>query len=81
MFGHFDGTIVCPPKFRVSVETGITKEVTSTFLDWESPDMALISLLLATLIDEAMEFVLGCRTAFEAWSNLIRRYASVFKSG
>lgn len=42
--------------------------------------MALISLLLAILTDEAMEYVLRCRTAFEAWSNLFERYAFVSKS-
>ncbi|KAB2616519.1 hypothetical protein D8674_023107 [Pyrus ussuriensis x Pyrus communis] len=79
LFGHFDGTIGCPSKYAVSSETGVTREITTAFLDWESTDMALISLLLATLTDEAMEYVLGCRTAFEAWSNLVERYASVSK--
>ncbi|KAM1422622.1 hypothetical protein ACFX2I_004733 [Malus domestica] len=49
-------------------------------MDWESTDMALLSLLLATLTDDAMEYVLGCRTAHEAWVNLVDRYASVSKS-
>ncbi|XP_050125753.1 uncharacterized protein LOC126603028 [Malus sylvestris] len=80
LFGHFDGTIGCPSKYAVSSETGITREITTEFLDWESTDMALISLLLATLTDEAMKYVLGCRTAFEAWSNLVEIYASVSKS-
>ncbi|RXH93181.1 hypothetical protein DVH24_013757 [Malus domestica] len=57
-----------------------TLEITQAFLDWESIDMALLSLLLATLFDEAMEYVLGCKIANEAWSNMIDRYASVFKS-
>ncbi|CAN6704647.1 unnamed protein product [Malus baccata var. baccata] len=55
-------------------------EITVEFIDWESTDMALLSLLLATLTDEAMEYVLGCRTANEAWVNLVDRYASVSKS-
>ncbi|CAN6586617.1 unnamed protein product [Malus baccata var. baccata] len=80
LFGHFDGTVGCPSKYAVNSDTGITREITTEFLDWESTDMALISLLLATLTDEAMEYVLGCRTAFEAWSNLVERYASVSKS-
>lgn len=42
--------------------------------------MALLSLLLATLFDEAIEYVLGCKIAFEAWSNLMDRYAYVSKS-
>lgn len=43
-------------------------------------DMAWLSLLIATLSDEAIEYVLGCKTAFEACSNLIDRYAYVSKS-
>ncbi|KAM2157366.1 hypothetical protein ACFX1R_042948 [Malus domestica] len=41
--------------------------------------MALLSLLLATLTDAAIEYVLGCRIANEAWVNLVDRYASVSK--
>lgn len=42
--------------------------------------MALLSLLLATLSDEAMEYVLRCKNANEAWSNMVDRYAYVSKS-
>ncbi|KAM1485466.1 hypothetical protein TB1_036315 [Malus domestica] len=77
LFGHFDGTIVWPPKYVVSTEVGVTKEISGAL---ESTNMALSSLLLATLTDEAMEYVLGCRTAHEAWTNLVDRYASVSKS-
>ncbi|CAN6725999.1 unnamed protein product [Malus baccata var. baccata] len=80
LFGHFDGTTVCPSKYVVSAETGVTKDITVEFMDWEFTDMALLSLLLATLTDEAMEYVLGCRTANEAWVNLVDRFASVSKS-
>ena len=41
--------------------------------------MALLSLLLATLSDEAMEYVLGCKTAADASTNLVDRFASVSK--
>lgn len=41
--------------------------------------MGLLSLLLATLSDEAIEYVLGCKIAFEAWSNLMDWYAYVCK--
>lgn len=43
-------------------------------------DMTLLSLLLGTLSDEAIEYVLGCKIAFEAWSNLMDRCAYVSKS-
>ncbi|KAM2157365.1 hypothetical protein ACFX1R_042947 [Malus domestica] len=33
LFGHFDGTIVCPSKYVVSAEAGVTKEITVEFID------------------------------------------------
>ncbi|KAB2620217.1 hypothetical protein D8674_039633 [Pyrus ussuriensis x Pyrus communis] len=80
LFGHFDGTIACPSKFVVRSEGGVTSDLSDAYLEWESTDMALMSLLLATLSDEAIEYVLGCVTAYEAWSNLVDRFASVSKS-
>ncbi|TQD75127.1 hypothetical protein C1H46_039331 [Malus baccata] len=80
LFGHFDGTNDCPPKFVIHTDLGVTKEVTQAFINWESTDMALLSLLLATLSDEAMEYVLGCKTVVDAWNNLVDRFTSVFKS-
>ncbi|CAN6721396.1 unnamed protein product [Malus baccata var. baccata] len=80
LFGHFDGTDVCPPKFVLSTDLGVIEEITKAYVDWESTDMALLSLLLATLSDEAMEYVLGCKNAHEAWVNLVDRFASVSKS-
>ncbi|CAN6725826.1 unnamed protein product [Malus baccata var. baccata] len=80
LFGYFDGSVGCPPKYVVSAESGISSEIASAYIEWESMNMALLSLLLATLTDEAMEYVLGCRTAFEAWNSLVDRYASVSKS-
>ncbi|TQE13764.1 hypothetical protein C1H46_000771 [Malus baccata] len=70
LFGFFDGTNVCPPRFIISTETGVTNEVTVAYIEWEATNMAILSLLLATLTDEAMKYVLGCRIASEAWFNL-----------
>ncbi|XP_070677864.1 uncharacterized protein [Malus domestica] len=80
LFGHFDGTDVCPPMFVLTTDLRVTEEITKAYVDWESTDMALLSLLLATLSDEAMEYVLGCKNAYEAWVNLVDRFASVSKS-
>lgn len=41
--------------------------------------MALLSLLLVTLSDEAIEYIIGCGTTSEVWSNLVERYTSVSK--
>lgn len=42
LFGHFDGTIVCPIKFVITTNLGVTKEVTYAYLEWESIDMASV---------------------------------------
>ncbi|KAM1097340.1 hypothetical protein ACFX15_014265 [Malus domestica] len=42
--------------------------------------MALLSLLIATLSDDAMEYVIGCKTSHESWINLQDRYASVSRA-
>lgn len=39
--------------------------------------MALLSLLIATLSNNAIEYVIGCKTSHEAWTNLQERYAFV----
>ncbi|XP_018506936.1 uncharacterized protein LOC108868385 [Pyrus x bretschneideri] len=74
LFDHFDGSALCPPKYVFHIENGVTTEVTEALLEWESVDMAL--LLLATLSDEAIEHVIGCRTAHDAWSSLQDRESS-----
>ena len=76
-FDFFLGENPCPPKFVVDTETGVTKEVTSAYKEWVRKDMALLSLLIATLSDEAMEHVIGCRTSHEAWTCLQERFASI----
>nr|XP_028964280.1 uncharacterized protein LOC114827033 isoform X2 [Malus domestica] len=81
LFDHFDGSATCPSKFVVSAETGVTKELTVVFQDWETTDLSLLSLLIATLTDDAIEYVIGCKTAAEAWTNLEERYASVSRTG
>lgn len=79
MFDHFDGTSLCPPKFVIHIDTGVTKDITLAFQEWETIDLALLSLLLAILSDDAIEHVLGCRTAHEAWSTFENRYVTMSK--
>lgn len=80
LFDHFDETIVPLPRLVISTETGVTKEISSAFQEWEAVDMALLSLLIATLSDDAIEHKIGCRTASETWSILADRYTTVSKS-
>ncbi|TQD81441.1 hypothetical protein C1H46_033026 [Malus baccata] len=39
--------------------------------------MPLLSLLIATLSDDAIEHVVGCKTSHEVWTALQNRYMSI----
>ncbi|XP_020425596.1 uncharacterized protein LOC109950598 [Prunus persica] len=80
LFGYFDGSIVQPPKYAILDEEGVTSQVTAGYKEWLKTDKALLSLLIATLTDEALEYVIGTKTAREAWLNLVDRYASVSRA-
>lgn len=54
LFYYFDGTNVYPPKYLISLEDGVTKELTQACKDGVKTDKALLSLLIATLGDEAI---------------------------
>lgn len=44
----------------INTEAEVTWEIISAFQEWETVDLALLSLLIATLSDDAIEHVLGC---------------------
>ncbi|XP_050125593.1 uncharacterized protein LOC126602761 [Malus sylvestris] len=77
LFGYFDGTNVCPPKYVISLDNGVTKEITNAYKQWIKIDKALLSLPIVTLGDEAIEYVVGSKTAYEAWTHLCDQYAIV----
>ncbi|TQD97846.1 hypothetical protein C1H46_016541 [Malus baccata] len=33
MFGHFDGDTVCPPKFVIDTEKGVTDRITDAYIE------------------------------------------------
>ncbi|VVA32615.1 PREDICTED: LOW QUALITY PROTEIN type IV inositol polyphosphate 5-phosphatase, partial [Prunus dulcis] len=65
-----------PPKFVILDEEGVTSLVTTAYKEWLKTGKAFLSLLIATLLDEALEYVIGTKTTREAWLNLVDRYAS-----
>lgn len=71
LFDYFDGTNVCPPKYVISLEEWVTKEITEAYREWVKTYKALLSLLIATLGDEAIEYVVGSKAASKAWASLI----------
>ncbi|CAL2247761.1 unnamed protein product [Prunus armeniaca] len=80
LYGHFDGTSVCPSKYVITESDGVTTELTKDYRHWIQIDKSLLSLLIATLSDEAIEYVIGCKSARDAWLSLIDRYASVSRA-
>ncbi|PRQ26936.1 hypothetical protein RchiOBHm_Chr6g0299971 [Rosa chinensis] len=80
LFGFLDGTNVCPPQFVFTEKDGVTTTLTPAFRDWKKTDRALISLIIATLSPEAMEYVVGCKSSHEAWDKLHMRYSTVSMS-
>ncbi|CAL8167719.1 unnamed protein product [Prunus armeniaca] len=80
LFDHFDGSSICPPKFVIDTELGVTTEVTNAYKSWTQTDKALLSLLIATLSDDAIEYVVGSKTSAEAWTHLQDRYAIVSRA-
>lgn len=66
--------------FVFTEEHGITTTLTQAYKDWKKTDRGLISLIIATLSPEAMDYVVGCKSSMQAWSKLKQRYASVSRS-
>ncbi|CAN6581481.1 unnamed protein product [Malus baccata var. baccata] len=77
LFDFFNGESQCPPKYCITSEGGVTNEISMAYKQWVQKDLALLSLLVATLSDEVMDHVIGCKTAQEAWENLQDRFSSV----
>ena len=66
LFDFVTGDNPCPPKFVINTETGVTKEIIDAYKSWVKKDMSLLSLLIPTLSDDAMEHIIGCKTSLEA---------------
>ncbi|TQE14352.1 hypothetical protein C1H46_000271 [Malus baccata] len=77
LFDHFTGESPCPPRFVIDTEAGVTHEITVAYKNWVKKDLALLSLLIATLSDDAMEYVIGCKTSHDAWTSLQEWFASI----
>lgn len=57
----------------VNAETRVTKELTDAFQEWETTNLSLLILLIATLTDDTIEHVIGCKTSSETWTDLEER--------
>ncbi|KAM2910151.1 hypothetical protein FF1_003051 [Malus domestica] len=77
LFDFFNGESQCHLKYCIMPEDNVTKEISQAYKQWIQQDLALLSLLIATLSDEVMDHVIGCKTAQEAWEKLQERFASI----
>lgn len=66
LLDDFTGESICPPKFVLTPEPGVTKEISTRYKDWVKEDMTLLSLQIATLSDEVIEHAVGYKTFYEA---------------
>lgn len=66
LFDFFTGNSPGPSKFVISTKTSITQEITTTYKDRVNKDLALLSLLIATLSNDIMKHVIGCKILHEA---------------
>ncbi|XP_004305605.1 PREDICTED: uncharacterized protein LOC101308896 [Fragaria vesca subsp. vesca] len=55
--GYFDGYYPCPPRFVVSEEGSVTREISDAYKEWKMVDKALIGLLMASLDDDVMDII------------------------
>ena len=63
LFGFYDGTEVAPPRYALTSEGEVTNEETAAYKAWKQTDMALISLLMATLDEDIVDVIIGCKTS------------------
>lgn len=59
------------PKYVVSLENGVTKEITAAYREWIKADKALLSLLIATLGDETIDMLLAAKLHMRHGLNLL----------
>ncbi|CAL2255131.1 unnamed protein product [Prunus armeniaca] len=80
LFGHFNGSIIAPPKFAILDEEKVTFEVTGAYKEWLRVDKALLTFFIATLSDNGIEYVISSKTARDAWLSLSDGYATVSRA-
>ncbi|CAL2228731.1 unnamed protein product [Prunus armeniaca] len=77
IFGHFDGLSIAPLKFTILDEEAVTSVLTAAYRAWVKIVKALLSLLITTLSNDAIKFVISCKKTHEARMNSKDQYAMV----
>ncbi|XP_004300970.1 PREDICTED: uncharacterized protein LOC101292509 [Fragaria vesca subsp. vesca] len=77
LFGFYDGSEVAPPRYALTTDAGVTNEETTAYKAWKQTDMALLSLLMATLDEDIVNVIIGYKTSRQAWLALHERFSTV----
>lgn len=67
LFGYYDGTDIAPPRYVLNTEGEVLSEESAAYKAWKQTDMALLSLLMATLDEEIVDVIIGCKSSHQAW--------------
>lgn len=77
LFGFYDGTEVAPPRYVLNTEGEVINEESAAYKAWKQTDMALLSLLMATLDEDIIDVIIGCKSSHQAWMALQERFSAV----
>ncbi|KAK9936950.1 hypothetical protein M0R45_013769 [Rubus argutus] len=79
LMGYIDGSVPCPPQYKITTEVGITSELTQEYKVWRQHASALMALLAGTLSSDALSFIVGSKTSKEVWFSLEERHGKLSK--
>ncbi|KAK9926705.1 hypothetical protein M0R45_023918 [Rubus argutus] len=77
LFGYYDGTEVSPPRYALNTEGEAINEETADYKAWKQTDMALLCLLMATLDEDIVDVIIGCKTSRQAWLAIRHRFCTI----
>lgn len=80
LFSYIDGSTLSPTKYVITDDEGVTDEVSTAYKEWKKTDKTILSLLLATLSFDTMDYMVGSKSSREAWIRLNDRYNTFSRS-
>ena len=75
-----DGSYPCPEMYIRDTNSGTTSVVNPDFIQWDTKDQALISMMSATLSLSALALVIGQKSAKGVWDTLEKCFTSFSRS-
>jgi hypothetical protein len=75
-----NGSYPCPEMYIRDTNGAATSVVNRDFIQWDTKDQALISMISATLSPSALALVIGQKSAKSVWDTLEKRFTSFSRS-